>query len=50
MAMDKDRVEGAAKQAKGALKDAAGKVTGEKLKAEGRRTRLRARCRTHLVD
>jgi uncharacterized protein YjbJ (UPF0337 family) len=35
--MDKDRVAGAAKQAKGKLKDAAGKVTGdEKLRAEGK--------------
>ena len=34
--MDKDRVEGAAHQAKGAVKEAAGKVTGDaKLKAEG---------------
>jgi uncharacterized protein YjbJ (UPF0337 family) len=34
--MDKDRIEGSAKQAKGALKEAAGKVTGDsKLKAEG---------------
>jgi uncharacterized protein YjbJ (UPF0337 family) len=37
MKMDKDRIEGAAKQAKGALKDAAGKVTGDtKLQAEGK--------------
>jgi uncharacterized protein YjbJ (UPF0337 family) len=35
--MDKDRVAGAAKQAKGRLKDAAGKITGdEKLRAEGK--------------
>ena len=35
--MDKDRIEGAAKQAKGAIKDAAGKVTGdEKMQAEGK--------------
>jgi uncharacterized protein YjbJ (UPF0337 family) len=34
--MDKDRIEGSANQAKGALKEAAGKVTGDtKLKAEG---------------
>jgi uncharacterized protein YjbJ (UPF0337 family) len=34
--MDKDRIEGAANQAKGAIKEAAGKVTGDaKLKAEG---------------
>jgi uncharacterized protein YjbJ (UPF0337 family) len=35
--MDKDRIEGAGKQAKGAIKDAAGKLTGDqKLQAEGK--------------
>ena len=35
--MDSDRIAGAAKQAKGAIKDAAGKVTGDtKLQAEGK--------------
>ena len=35
--MDKDRVKGAAKQAKGSLKEMAGKVTGDaKLKSEGK--------------
>jgi uncharacterized protein YjbJ (UPF0337 family) len=35
--MDKDRIEGMGKEAKGAAKIAAGKVTGDaKLKAEGR--------------
>jgi uncharacterized protein YjbJ (UPF0337 family) len=34
--MDKDRIEGSANQAKGAVKEAAGKVTGDaKLQAEG---------------
>lgn len=34
--MHKDRIEGAANQAKGAVKEAVGKVTGDaKLKAEG---------------
>jgi uncharacterized protein YjbJ (UPF0337 family) len=34
--VDRDRIEGAGKQAKGGLKEAAGKVTGdEKLKREG---------------
>lgn len=38
---DQDRVEGAAKQMGGSLKEAAGKVTGdEKLKAEGRADKL----------
>lgn len=34
--MDKDRIAGSAKQAKGSVKQAAGKMTGDsKLKAEG---------------
>ena len=35
--MDKDRIKGAANQAKGSIKEAAGKVTGDhKLQAEGK--------------
>jgi uncharacterized protein YjbJ (UPF0337 family) len=35
--MDKDRVAGAAQKAKGAVKEAAGKATGDaKLRAEGK--------------
>jgi uncharacterized protein YjbJ (UPF0337 family) len=35
--MDKDRIAGAAKQAKGSIKDAAGKALGDaKLQAEGK--------------
>jgi uncharacterized protein YjbJ (UPF0337 family) len=35
--MDKDRIEGTAKQLKGAVKDAAGRLTGDaKLQAEGK--------------
>jgi len=35
--MDKDRIEGSANQAKGAIKEAAGKVTGDtKLETEGK--------------
>ena len=35
--MDNDRVEGGLKQAKGAVKDVAGKITGDtKLQAEGK--------------
>jgi uncharacterized protein YjbJ (UPF0337 family) len=35
--MDKDRVEGAANQAKGSIKEAAGKLTGDaKLQGEGK--------------
>ena len=35
--MDKDRIKGSAQQAKGAVKEAVGKVTGDaKLEAEGK--------------
>ncbi len=35
--MDKDRIEGAADKAKGGMKDAVGKLTGDtKLQAEGK--------------
>jgi uncharacterized protein YjbJ (UPF0337 family) len=34
--MDKDRIEGAAKQVKGTIKEAVGKITGDtKIEAEG---------------
>lgn len=37
ISMDKDRIEGSAKQAKGAIKEVAGKVTGDaKLQADGK--------------
>jgi uncharacterized protein YjbJ (UPF0337 family) len=39
--MDKDRIEGSAKQVKGKLKEGAGKLTGdEKTKQEGRADQL----------
>jgi len=39
--MDKDRIEGSAKQAGGAIKQAAGKITGDsKLQAEGAADKL----------
>jgi uncharacterized protein YjbJ (UPF0337 family) len=39
--MDKDRIAGAAKQAKGAVKDAAGKLMGDsKLQAEGKADKI----------
>jgi uncharacterized protein YjbJ (UPF0337 family) len=39
--MDKDRIEGASRQAKGAIKDAAGKMTGDrKLQAEGKADKM----------
>jgi uncharacterized protein YjbJ (UPF0337 family) len=35
--MDKDRVQGSAKQAKGAIKEVAGKISGDaKLQADGK--------------
>jgi uncharacterized protein YjbJ (UPF0337 family) len=45
--MDKDRVEGSAKQVKGAVKEAVGKVVGDaKLEAEGKLTRPKGNCKT----
>jgi uncharacterized protein YjbJ (UPF0337 family) len=42
--MDKDRIKGMADQAKGAVKDAAGKVTGDsKLQAEGKADKLKGK-------
>jgi uncharacterized protein YjbJ (UPF0337 family) len=43
--MDKDRINGAANQAKGAVKEAAGKVTGDaKLQAEGTADKLKGKA------
>jgi len=42
--MDKDRIKGAADQAKGAMKDATGKVVGDKkLQAEGKLDKLKGK-------
>jgi uncharacterized protein YjbJ (UPF0337 family) len=42
--MDHDRIKGMADQAKGAVKDAAGKVTGDaKLQAEGKSDKLKGK-------
>jgi uncharacterized protein YjbJ (UPF0337 family) len=39
--MDKDRIDGSAKQAKGAVKEATGKVLGDaKLTAEGKQDKV----------
>ncbi len=39
--MDKDRIKGAAQQAKGAIKESAGKMTGDaKLESEGKADKL----------
>jgi uncharacterized protein YjbJ (UPF0337 family) len=42
--MDHDRIKGMADQAKGAVKDATGKVTGDaKLQAEGKSDKLKGK-------
>ncbi|HEY5339257.1 MAG TPA: CsbD family protein [Rhizomicrobium sp.] len=42
--MDHDRIKGSADQAKGAIKDAAGKVTGDtKLQAEGKADKVKGK-------
>ncbi len=42
--MDKDRIKGIGDQAKGAVKDATGKVTGDaKLQAEGKADKLKGK-------
>ncbi len=42
--MDKDRIEGSANQAKGAVKEGIGKVTGDsKLQAEGASDKLKGK-------
>jgi uncharacterized protein YjbJ (UPF0337 family) len=42
--IDKDRVKGSANQAKGAVKEAAGKITGDaKLEAEGKTDKLKGK-------
>jgi uncharacterized protein YjbJ (UPF0337 family) len=44
--MDKDRVKGSADQAKGAIKEAAGKLTGDaKLEAEGKAGKLKGKVK-----
>ncbi|MEI9992415.1 MAG: CsbD family protein [Rhizomicrobium sp.] len=45
--MDKDRIEGSANQAKGAIKEAAGKITGDsKLQAEGTADKLKGKVQS----
>ena len=42
--MDKDRIEGAAEQAKGSMKEVAGKVTGDtKLQTEGKMDKMKGK-------
>jgi uncharacterized protein YjbJ (UPF0337 family) len=43
-AMDKDRIEGSANQAKGSVKEAVGKVTGDaKMQTEGKADKLKGK-------
>ncbi len=49
--MDKNRIEGALDQAKGAVKEAIGKVTGnEKLEVEGGADKLAGRAKSTLGE
>jgi len=44
--MDKDRIKGSAQQAKGAIKEVAGKVTGDtKLEADGKADKVAGKVR-----
>jgi uncharacterized protein YjbJ (UPF0337 family) len=45
--VDKDRIKGAGNQAKGAVKEAAGKIAGDpKLQGEGRADRLKGKVQS----
>lgn len=47
--MDKDRIEGSATQAKGAIKEAVGKITGDaKLKTEGTADKLKGKAQNAI--
>lgn len=47
--MDKDRVKGSAQQAKGAVKEVAGKVTGDaKLQSEGKTDKVAGKIRNAI--
>jgi uncharacterized protein YjbJ (UPF0337 family) len=49
--MDKEHVKGAADKAKGAIKDTAGKVTGDKeLQAEGKMDKAKGAARSAVGD
>ena len=49
--MDKEHVKGAADKAKGAIKDAAGKVTGDKeLQAEGKMDKAKGAAHSATGD
>jgi len=47
--MDKDRINGAANQAKGAVKEAAGKITGDaKLQTEGKADQIKGKVQNAI--
>jgi uncharacterized protein YjbJ (UPF0337 family) len=47
--MDKDRIKGSAEQAKGKVKDVAGKLTGDKkLSAEGKTDKVSGKIRSAI--
>ena len=47
--MDKDRINGSANQAKGAVKEAAGKVTGDaKLQTEGKTDKIKGKAQNAI--
>jgi len=47
--MDKDRIEGAAKQAKGAIKEGVGKMTGDtKTQAEGKADKVEGKVQNAI--
>jgi uncharacterized protein YjbJ (UPF0337 family) len=49
--MDKDRIKGAADQAKGAVKDAVGKATGDtKLQSEGKADKWKGKVESAVGD
>jgi uncharacterized protein YjbJ (UPF0337 family) len=49
--MDKDRIKGAENQAKGQMKEAAGKVLGnDKLKAEGEMDKMKGKVQTTVGE
>jgi uncharacterized protein YjbJ (UPF0337 family) len=49
--MDKEHVKGAADKAKGAIKDAAGKITGDKeLQAEGKLDKAKGAAHSAIGD
>jgi uncharacterized protein YjbJ (UPF0337 family) len=49
--MDKDRIKGAGNQAKGQVKETAGKITGsDKLKAEGEADKLKGKIQSTVGE